>query len=75
MTIQTGYGDRPSKSIPPPEDVEWKVQITQIGEGEAEKDKVFVRVEIDGDSLGLLRLPNTAYLLWLRERIQEKGKE
>ena len=70
MSIQTGYNDRPEKEIPPPDKAVWKIEITKVGEGEVEKDKIYVRIEIDGDVLGMLRLPSAEYLVWLRERIQ-----
>ena len=70
MSIQTGYEDRVGKDIPPPDKVTWKVELSSIGESEHEKEKIFVRIEIDGDPIGMLRLPDTAYLIWLRERIQ-----
>ncbi|MCH7479755.1 MAG: hypothetical protein IIC79_00020 [Chloroflexi bacterium] len=70
MSIQTGYEDRKEKDIPPPEKVKWRVELSSIGESEHEKDKIFVRIEIDGDVIGMLRLPDTEYLIWLRERIQ-----
>ncbi len=75
IPVSTGYEDPPPEEskIPPPEEVKWLVQIALVGESVEEKDIVFVTVEVDGESLGLLRLPNGEYLRWLRERIQGDG--
>lgn len=72
MSIQTGYEDDKhddEKKLPPPEEVEWKVEHMAIGSSEEDKAITYVRVEVGGKTLGMLRLPNTEYLRWLRERL------
>ena len=70
MSIQTGYEDKPLSEIPPPEEVKWTVQLDRVAEG-SDEHFVYARVEIDGEAIGMLRLPSAEYLRWIRERIQD----
>ena len=75
MSIQTGYEDRDPEAIDtPPEEAKWKVEYQPIGSNESEKT-FYVRLDADGKSLGLLRLPSLEYVRWLRERLQGEEED
>jgi len=69
---QSGYeGPNPKnepKKLPPPESREWKVRVESIGHSEDES--VFARVDLDGECIGMIRMPNNEHLRWFRERVQ-----
>ncbi|MEE8113049.1 MAG: hypothetical protein V3T23_01720 [Nitrososphaerales archaeon] len=54
----------------PPEECIWKIEIKPVARSDEYPETIFAQVEIDGDVVGMVRLPNTEYLRWLRERIQ-----
>lgn len=75
--MHTGYqgpdyidkDDEPEK-VKTPGDCKWKIQIKNVARSDEYPDTVFAQVEIDGDVVGMVRLPNAEYLRWLRERVQ-----
>jgi hypothetical protein len=74
ITGLTGYdGPDPKRKdekpkIPPPEDRKWEIKTENIGHSEDESTHVIV--ELDGEPIGMIRMPDNAHLRWFRERIQ-----
>ena len=58
------------KNLKLPKDCEWLVKVLSVADSDESPDVVFASIEIDGEVLGSVRLPNPEYLRWLRERIQ-----
>lgn len=58
------------KSTKPPSECEWRIVQKNVGESERETAVVYAAFEVDGEVLGMVRLPNAEYLRWLRERVQ-----
>ena len=73
-STSSGYQgpDYPSekKDLKPPEECEWFVVEKKVAESEDFGDIIYARFECDGETLGMIRLPNVEYLRWIRERIQ-----
>jgi len=75
VTDLTGYQgpDYPpdeTKKTKPPEECEWMISQKNVGNAEEDTDTIYAAFEVDGETLGMVRLPNPEYLRWLRERIQ-----
>ncbi len=72
MTDETGYaGPAPKKeleNVPDPEDRKWMVLFEPVAHNE--EGIAFVRIELDGETIGMLRLPNNEHVVWLKGRIQ-----
>ena len=69
---QTGYegpnAKKELKKIPPPESREWRVNFENVGH--SEEGVVYVSVALDGEVIGMLRLPDNEHVIWIKERIQ-----
>ena len=51
----------------PPEDCSWEVRIEKLGDSAREGDEsITVSLCVDGVSVGMLVLPNTEYVAFLR---------
>jgi hypothetical protein len=34
-------------------------------------DTIYISIEVDGEVLGMIRVPNAEHLIWLREKLQK----
>jgi len=57
------------QKVKPPEDCEWEVRYLYVGQSE-EDPSSFAVITLDGEPIGSVRVPNSEYIRWLRERIQ-----
>ena len=54
----------------PPEDCSWEVRIEKVGDSAREGDEsITVSLCVNDVSVGMLVLPNTLYVAFLRERL------
>lgn len=73
--MTTGYEEKDSgekKDIPSPNDVTWTCELDHVAESKDDGDTVFCRIEIDNQTVGMLRLPNSEYLEWIRIKLKKE---
>ena len=58
------------EKIKPPEDAEWIIKTKDVADSDEYTETVYAVFEVDGETLGMVRLPNPEYLRYLRERMQ-----
>ena len=76
MSNTTGY-EGPTKEeeeeFPSPEDREWKI-FPELNIGESLDGTIILGIELDGERIGMIRVPNNEHIIWLKERIQTKSR-
>ena len=68
--VSTGYESRSeTESLPLQSTYNWELEVERIADGEC----VYTRLDLDGKTVGTLRLPNLEVVKWLRERLSRKS--
>ena len=66
--LSTGYENQPEKDEQgekSPQSSKWEFENVHIG---SSGNSVYVNVMLDGEVIGMMRLPGSIYLAWIRER-------